>query len=59
MSARDDRVEKPPYESLSRWPHLAWSTIFHEISRAEGPFKQTTKGDGLSHLWLEERGQTT
>src|ERR1035438_5717177 len=24
--------------------------VFHGISRAEGSFKQTTKGDGLSHL---------
>src|ERR1017187_7698432 len=28
--------------------YRACPTIFHKISRAEGPFKQTTKGDGLS-----------
>src|ERR1019366_7980724 len=25
-------------------------SAFHGISRAEGPFKQATKGDGLSHM---------
>src|ERR1035441_5835525 len=30
-------------------PAIAMMPVFHGISRAEGPFKQTTKGDGLSH----------
>src|ERR1039458_3538785 len=39
---------------LIKLPHKASAhprarSVFHEISRAEGPFKQTTKGDGLSH----------
>src|ERR1039457_5000713 len=35
---------------------VAGRAVFHEVSRAEGPSQQTTKGDGLSHLseryWL-------
>src|ERR1019366_3459238 len=27
-------------------------SVFHEISRAEGPSQQTTKGDRLSHMLL-------
>jgi len=33
----------------------ACPTFFHGISRAEGPFKQTTKSDGLSHLPQSEQ----
>jgi hypothetical protein len=32
------------------WQAKACPTLFHEVSRAEGPFKQTTKSDGLSGL---------
>ena len=37
---------------LSSRPHrstFAMIPVFHGISRAEGPFKQTTKNDGLSY----------
>jgi hypothetical protein len=29
--------------------------VFHGISRAEGPFKQTTEGDGLCHAFFAQR----
>src|ERR1022692_4853493 len=41
---------------LSSRPHrstFAMIPVFHGISRAEGPFKQTTKNDGLSHKFLK------
>src|SRR5450759_4302483 len=38
----------PTCPTKSRPPTDARS-VFHGISRAEGPFKQTTQGDGLSH----------
>src|ERR1019366_1024132 len=41
----------PTCPTKSRPPTDARS-VFHGISRAEGPFKQTTKGDGLSHWSL-------
>src|ERR1035441_779456 len=31
-------------------PAFTMIPVFHGISRAEGPFKQTTKGDRLSYL---------
>jgi hypothetical protein len=34
----------------SACPTFAMIPVFHGISRAEGPFKQTTKDDGLSHV---------
>src|ERR1039458_2116614 len=32
------------------WQAKACPTIFHEVSRAEGPSQQTTQSDRLSHL---------
>jgi hypothetical protein len=37
-------------------PTLAMMPVFHEVSRAERPFQQTTKGDRLSHPHQEDGG---
>src|ERR1019366_8172247 len=38
---------QPAPQNLVRQPDAR--SVFHGISRAEGPFKRTTQGDGLSH----------
>src|ERR1019366_1147211 len=47
--SKNHRHGRPP----AGWQAKACPTlnrrVFHGISRAEGPFKQATKGDGLSH----------
>src|ERR1022692_675216 len=39
--------------------HHCHDPVFHGISRAEGPFKQTTKNDGLSYCGSAGRDPTT
>ena len=36
-------------QELAGESESACPTVFHEVSRAERPFKQTTKGDGRVH----------
>src|ERR1035438_347631 len=47
---RDEGVPRGPGGPPHHLPSQRRRPVFHRISRAEGPFKQTTKGDGLSHL---------
>ena len=48
---RKTSVTHEPAESRLQ-PRLAAPRVFHEVSRAERPSQQTTKGDGLYHLAL-------
>src|ERR1017187_7351433 len=45
----DEGVPRGPGGPPHHLPSQHGRSVFHENSRAEGPFKQTTKGDGLSH----------
>ena len=47
---RDEGVPRGPGGPPHHLASQRRRPVFHGISRAEGPFKQTTKGDGLSHL---------
>src|ERR1039457_2256637 len=46
---RDEGVPRGPGGPPHHLRSERGRPIFHEVSRAEGPSQQTTKGDGLSH----------
>src|ERR1019366_6336861 len=47
---RDEGVPRGPGGPPHHLPSQHGRSVFHENSRAEGPFKQTTKTDRLAYL---------